>query len=256
MSRLVPAATLVLLAWIPFAARGVDAYAAESGREPRFVFASLERTGCFGPCPIYRVDVLGDGTVVYEGTRFVRHKGRREAKLEKERLLELDRTFDEAGFLALPPEDKRAVPDAATVVLAYATDAGARTVRYTPVGATVPPTLARLEREVSRIVELERWIGTDAERDAIAKRRPFMDDTIFRCDARDGKYAGRLVLSEQGGLSMSGSRDGEMFGCRLEVRDLRWAPDDQVGNVTIEARLAGCRDAKGAVLEDRSLRTR
>ena len=32
---------------------------------------TLERTACFGTCPIYKLTVYGDGRVEYEGERFV-----------------------------------------------------------------------------------------------------------------------------------------------------------------------------------------
>jgi len=35
------------------------------------VSITLERTECFGPCPVYRVTVSGHGDVLYEGLKFV-----------------------------------------------------------------------------------------------------------------------------------------------------------------------------------------
>ena len=39
------------------------------------VVITLERTACFGVCPVYKLTVYGDGRVVYEGKRFVRVEG-------------------------------------------------------------------------------------------------------------------------------------------------------------------------------------
>lgn len=36
---------------------------------------TLERTPCFGTCPAYKVTLRRDGTVIYEGTRFVSMMG-------------------------------------------------------------------------------------------------------------------------------------------------------------------------------------
>src|SRR5262245_50253000 len=33
---------------------------------------TLERTQCYGPCPVYTLSVAGDGTVAYFGTRYVK----------------------------------------------------------------------------------------------------------------------------------------------------------------------------------------
>ena len=43
------------------------------------VVITLERTTCFGVCPVYTLTIYGDGRVVYEGTRFVRTEGERTA---------------------------------------------------------------------------------------------------------------------------------------------------------------------------------
>jgi hypothetical protein len=36
---------------------------------------TLERTACFGTCPIYKVTLRSDGTITYEGREFVQMKG-------------------------------------------------------------------------------------------------------------------------------------------------------------------------------------
>ena len=39
------------------------------------VSIELERTPCFGACPVYHVTLKSDGTLTYVGTRFVDHLG-------------------------------------------------------------------------------------------------------------------------------------------------------------------------------------
>src|SRR3569833_3749029 len=40
------------------------------------VHIGLERSGCYGTCPGYRVELFGDGTAIYEGTGYVDVLGR------------------------------------------------------------------------------------------------------------------------------------------------------------------------------------
>lgn len=49
---------------------------ASTGRAPDRV--SFETTPCFGSCPVFSLTVNADGTGVYEGSRFVKTKGRHE----------------------------------------------------------------------------------------------------------------------------------------------------------------------------------
>ena len=36
---------------------------------------TLQRTACFGACPVYTVSIYADGTVAYNGERFVEVEG-------------------------------------------------------------------------------------------------------------------------------------------------------------------------------------
>ena len=40
---------------------------------------SLQRTACFGQCPVYKVEIFKDGTVKYKGTAHIKKHGQHEA---------------------------------------------------------------------------------------------------------------------------------------------------------------------------------
>ena len=40
---------------------------------------SLQRTACFGQCPVYKVEIFKDGTVKYKGTAYIKKRGQHEA---------------------------------------------------------------------------------------------------------------------------------------------------------------------------------
>ena len=45
------------------------------------VLITLERTACFGACPIYRVSIAGSGNVVYKGLEYVKAIGIHEKRI-------------------------------------------------------------------------------------------------------------------------------------------------------------------------------
>ena len=53
------------------------------------VLASLERTACFGFCPVYTVTVHADGSVDYHGERFVVTQGDQSGQLTAEQMTAL-----------------------------------------------------------------------------------------------------------------------------------------------------------------------
>src|SRR4051812_14581782 len=62
---------------------------------------TLERTGCFGPCPIYRLTLHGDGTVVFEGKRFVKSTGTFTAHIAPEQVRRLVEDFKKVDYFSL-----------------------------------------------------------------------------------------------------------------------------------------------------------
>jgi len=57
------------------------------------VLAQLARGACYGPCPVYEVTVMKDGTVKYTGKTFVITEGAAEKRLTREQLAELRAVF-------------------------------------------------------------------------------------------------------------------------------------------------------------------
>src|SRR5882672_4970029 len=50
---------------------------------PRDFSITLERSGCVGNCPEYRVTILGNGSVQYEGRWYVRTQGIRRSTISQ-----------------------------------------------------------------------------------------------------------------------------------------------------------------------------
>lgn len=72
--------------------------AAQDNEPDAEVAVTLERGACFGACPIYKVTIYTDGTVVYEGERFVEVEGRQTTNIEPEVVEQLVAGFEAAGY--------------------------------------------------------------------------------------------------------------------------------------------------------------
>src|ERR1700731_3268560 len=62
---------------------------------------SLERTPCFGACPVYKLTIHRSGQVDYEGTDHVREKGSRTGRISREDFDKLVKKIDEINFFSL-----------------------------------------------------------------------------------------------------------------------------------------------------------
>src|SRR5579862_9270632 len=61
----------------------------------------LERTACFGSCPIYKLTISADGTVEFEGKDFVQVKGNAKGKISTDAVHQLVVAFDEIKYFSL-----------------------------------------------------------------------------------------------------------------------------------------------------------
>ena len=62
---------------------------------------TLERTACFGTCPVYKVTVKRDGNVTFEGTEFVKETGMHSGKISGQQFQQLAAKIEQIGFLRL-----------------------------------------------------------------------------------------------------------------------------------------------------------
>ena len=128
---------------------------------------TLERTPCFGSCPVYQVSIAGDGTVEFVGRRFVARLGSVSDRTAPERVDTLLQALVAGGYFGFAD---RYVPDAPPACGAYATDAptvitsvtaGGRTktIRHDYGCSAAPAELTRLERLIDETAGTGRWTG-------------------------------------------------------------------------------------------------
>jgi uncharacterized protein DUF6438 len=124
--------------------------------------ATLERTGCYGECPVYRLTVNSDGSVVYVGTRWVKVLGRQAYKLSEAQMAELQAAFERANFNQLRDYDKVESTDDDWTHISYRRGNGFKRVRHYHGDNAAPPTLSALEDDFDRIVDSGRFVGVPA----------------------------------------------------------------------------------------------
>jgi hypothetical protein len=126
------------------------------------VLASLERTACYGRCPIYTVTVLRDGTVQWEGKHFVKLTGKASARLPAAKLAELADAFQKAGYFALKDKYTRYdVTDHPSANLSYDDGTHKKAIAHYHGDRSAPAVLDELEERIDEIVGTSKWIGRD-----------------------------------------------------------------------------------------------
>lgn len=134
--------------------------------------AAIERTGCLGWCPRYKVTVFRDGGVAYEGEEFVKTKGPATGQLTPAQLAELDRLFTSSGFMQMKSEYLHvSATDSPSVVISYRPRGSSlmKTIDHYLGDDNAPHELRVIEDTFDKIVS-EPFIGTEAERDQLFGR--------------------------------------------------------------------------------------
>jgi hypothetical protein len=127
----------------------------------------LERTSCFGSCPVYTVTIDARGAVTYVGKQFVRVVGRRTAQIAPSAVARLLSRAQEIRFFDMRDEYKVIHNPDGTITTV--TDLPTQIVTITVNGRTkrvddyvaAPETLEPFEREIDEAAGTKRWVFLD-----------------------------------------------------------------------------------------------
>lgn len=108
---------------------GEDYYETVNKEIPKDAFARIQKTACFGRCPIYVMTVYNDGRVEYIGKKFVEKLGMHKANADKNKLEDLMKKAKEYGFFGLENVyDKEGITDLPSVITTLRDGDGFKTV--------------------------------------------------------------------------------------------------------------------------------
>ena len=124
---------------------------------------TLERTPCYGPCPVYRVTVLGTGAVEYFGEAHVDKPGAHRWRISRRRLDRLAEAFERARYSRLEDSyTNREFTDAPGCLTSIEyEDGSSKSINHYHGDPSAPAALTELEDEIDRIVGVERYTEPD-----------------------------------------------------------------------------------------------
>ena len=127
---------------------------------------TLERTACFGGCPVYRLSVSPSGEVTYEGKAHVRRLGPATGKVPQERLNQLLTELDKAGYFSFAsrytstePACGRYATDSPTVISSVTLRGRTKRIEHDYGCGAAPGALVVLERRIDEMVGSGQWTG-------------------------------------------------------------------------------------------------
>lgn len=129
-------------------------------------FVEMSRSGCYGTCPIYKVRLQADGSVVWDGGGFVVEKRRSSAHVGSQLATDLIAKFAAADFWALCGSYSQSVTDSATTT--FRVKIGSRTKAVSNYANSAPDFLNDLEYAIDETADTHRWLHGDPREEPLS----------------------------------------------------------------------------------------
>jgi hypothetical protein len=119
----------------------------------------LERLGCYGECPSYRVELRGDGSSTFFGYSFVRAVGEHHDTVNREEFARLVQLFRQADLFSLENAYTSPVVDMSTDRITLIIGSQQKiVVDYEGLSVGMPLVVSQLEDEIDRVGRTQQWI--------------------------------------------------------------------------------------------------
>ena len=121
---------------------------------------TLNRSGCYGMCSTYEIEIRGGGTVLYDGQAYVGTTGKRNVQISHASLVKLVDTFRRADYFSLASGYVSGVTDMPTYVSSISFDGVSKSVLdYVGRDAGMPAGVSDVEAAIDRLSGAFNWIG-------------------------------------------------------------------------------------------------
>jgi hypothetical protein len=118
----------------------------------------LSRTRCYGACPVYSVEIRGDGTVLYKGVAFVAVTGDKVGSISKEAVKQLVTEFRNVDYYSLDDYSADAF-DIPTVETSIDIDGHTKKlIDQDGLWSGMPISVLKLEFKIDEIAGTKQWI--------------------------------------------------------------------------------------------------
>ena len=123
----------------------------------------LERTACFGFCPIYQITIENDGTVSYVGEMFVAVEGERKSEISQSQVRRLARELERIDFLSLQDNyTDMGATDMPSAITTLVLNGEVKTIVHYHGDSSAPENLTSLENLIDELTNSEQWIKPTA----------------------------------------------------------------------------------------------
>lgn len=118
------------------------------------LFASLDRGFCFGPCPVYKVEIYQSGYAVYTGKANTEMTGIYTTRFSKEQLNSLTKVAKEINYTSLNDVYDSPVTDLPSHTTSIVIDGKRKEVKRRH---NYPESILKFEEQIDKIIAETKW---------------------------------------------------------------------------------------------------
>jgi len=144
----------------------------------------LDRTGCFGTCPQYSVQIFQDGKVEFTGGVYTLFEGSQSYAVPVQEVNKLINEFRKADFWSLRNVYRHGVTDSPTYVITFQTGKNKKSIEdYVGLRVGMPSIVRDLQDQIDQVAGTDRWISGNLE------TIPSLEKANFDFGSIDGQKA-------------------------------------------------------------------
>lgn len=129
----------------------------DPGADETLPLITMEKTVCYGTCPVYQIRIYSNGMADYIGEMHVQKIGLYRKQLPAETISGLIRSFQDAGFWSLQDEYVAEITDLPTTYLSFQYQGKYKKVKDM---IHAPQQLVDLENQIAAIADAPGWEKT------------------------------------------------------------------------------------------------
>lgn len=126
-----------------------------------FEYIKLQRTMCYGTCPVYSVTVDNEGNVNYYGEMFVYKSGEHHWKISKKKVEQLNDLIEDFGFKSFIYEsgEEFITDQPSCITTVKYSDGQTKEIDHDYGNILVDDSLAAFEKKIDRIIGIKKYVN-------------------------------------------------------------------------------------------------
>lgn len=140
-----------------------DDYQFENVSANDSLFASIERSPCFGQCPVYTMEIYNNGLVKYKGKNFVKRTGEYVMEIDYSQMLAFVNKAEAIEYMKMDDSyDNPSVTDVSSTSTSIVINKTRKKV-YRRFG--FPKEIVEFEQLFDNLLDSDKWIKVESEAD-------------------------------------------------------------------------------------------